>query len=348
MKKVMSVVLLASMVAATLAGCGSKTASTTGGNTASSSTKTYIGTTIYKFDDTFMAGVRDQISKAASADGVKVDISDSQNATATQNNNLDLYISKKVTALAINPVDPSASGAIISKAKSANIPIVFFNRIPSDSDMKLWDKLYYVGAKPEQSGKMQGQIMAKYWKAHPEADKNKDGVLDYVMLTGEPGHADAVARTKYSIQELQDEGIKVNQVATDTAMWDRVKAQDKMQSFIASKGDKIEAVFANNDDMALGAISALKAAGYFTGSKYMPVVGVDATAPGLQAIEEGSLLGTVLNDGKNQGIATYKLAKVLSEGKTPSKDNTGYDVVDGKYVWIDYKPITKDNINDAK
>jgi methyl-galactoside transport system substrate-binding protein len=131
-------------------------------------------------------------------------------------------------------------------------------------------------------------------------------------------------------------------------MWDRVTAQNKMQSIIASKGDEIEAVFANNDDMALGCISALKAAGYFTGGKYMPVVGVDATAPGLQAIEDGTLLGTVLNDAKDQGIATYKIAKVLSEGKTPSKDNIGYDVVDGKYVWIDYKPITKDNINDAK
>lgn len=348
MKKVISMVLLASMLAASLTGCGSSKSTNGGSADSGSSKKTYIGCTIYKFDDTFMSGVRDQIGKSAAADGVKVDIADSQNQTATQSDKIDLFISKKVTALAINPVDPATSQAIITKAKAAKIPVVFFNRVPSKTDMDSWDKLYYVGANPEQSGRMQGQIMAKYWKAHPEADKNKDGVMDYVMLTGEPGHADAVARTKFSIQELQDEGIKVNLVATDTGMWDRVKAQDKMQSFIASKGDKIEAVFANNDDMALGAISALKAAGYFTGGKYMPVVGVDATAPGLQAIGDGTLLGTVLNDGKNQGIATYKIAKVLSEGKTPSKDNTGYNIVDGKYVWIDYKPITKDNMNDAK
>lgn len=131
-------------------------------------------------------------------------------------------------------------------------------------------------------------------------------------------------------------------------MWDRVKAQDKMQSFLTSKGDQIEAVFANNDDMALGAIEALKAAGYFTGGKYIPVVGVDATAPGVKAIEDGTMLGTVLNDAKNQGIATLKIAEVVGKGETPSKDNTGYDIVDGKYVWIDYKKITKDNISDAK
>lgn len=340
MKKAITMVLLVSLAAATFAGCTGKT-STDGNKKAS------IGTTIYKFDDTFMTGVRNSITNAGK-DNANVEIVDSQNSTATQNEKVELFITKKVNALAINPVDPKASGAIITKAKAAKIPVVFFNRVPATDDMNSWDKLYYVGAKPEQSGVMQGQLMAKWWKAHPEADKNKDGVMDYVMITGEPGNTDALMRTKYSIEELNKQGIKTNLVATDTAMWDRVKAQDKMASFITSKGDKIESVFANNDDMALGAIEALKAAGYFKGDKFIPVVGVDATAPGLQAISDGTLLGTVLNDGKNQGIATFKVAQVLAEGKTPSKDNTGYDVVDGKYIWIDYKPITKENINDAK
>jgi len=114
----------------------------------------------------------------------------------------------------------------------------------------------------------------------------------------------------------------------------------------AQKG--IEFVFANNDDMALGAIEALKAAGYFKGGKFMPVVGVDATAPALQALKDGTLLGTVLNDAKNQGAATAKLSMVLAEGKPVSKDTVGYDVKDGKYVWVDYKPITKANMADAQ
>lgn len=346
-KKIISIVMLASMTVVSLAGCGS---TSTGGNASSGSdSKPYIGCAIYKFDDTFMTGVRDAISKAADADGkAKVDIVDSQNAQATQNDKIDMFITKKAKALEINPVDSSAAGTIIDKAKTANVPVVFFNRQPSDDDMKKWDKVYYVGAKAEQSGRIQGQILAKYWKAHPEADKNKDGVIDYIMLTGEPGHQDAVLRTQYSIQELKDEGLKVNQLATDTAMWDRVKGQEKMAAFLASKGDKIEAVLCNNDDMALGAIEALKAAGYFKDNKFMPVVGVDATAPGQQAISDGTMLGTVLNDAKNQGIATFKLSEVLAQGKAPSKDNVGYDITDGKYIWIDYKAITKDNLNDAK
>ena len=85
----------------------------------------------------------------------------------------------------------TAAGVIIGKAKNANIPVVFFNREPLPEDMKKWDKVYYVGAKAEQSGTMQGELIAKWWKAHPEADKNKDGVIDYVMINGEPGHQDA-------------------------------------------------------------------------------------------------------------------------------------------------------------
>ncbi len=150
------------------------------------------------------------------------------------------------------------------------------------------------------------------------------------------------------IKAIEDAGLKVEKVAEDTAMWDRVKGQEKMAAFLAAHGDKIDVVLANNDDMALGAIEALKAKGYFKDGKFMPVVGVDATAPALKALEEGTLYGTVLNDANNQGKATFNLADVLAQGLVPSKENTGYTITDGKYVWIDYKKITKANMNEAK
>ena len=198
---------------------------------------------------------------------------------------------------------------------------------------------------------MEGQLVVNYFKAHPTSD----GVLNYVMLTGEPGHQDAILRTKWSIQTITDAGFKVNKVAEDTAMWDRVKGQEKMAAFLAT-GKRIDVVIANNDDMALGAIEALKSAGYFKGDKYMPVVGVDATAPGVAALLDGTILGTVLNDAKNQGKATLTLAYALAKGLKPSKANIGYDladetgkvVPDGKYIWVPYKPITKDNYKEAQ
>lgn len=344
-KKWLLVLLTALMV--TAAACSNNGGGKSGGGNGSDGGTPQIGVAIYKFDDTFMTGVRNAMTKAAEGKA-KLDIVDSQNAQPTQNEKVDLFISKKYKAMIINPVDRTAAGVIIDKAKGAGTPVVFLNREPMAEDMNKWDKVYYVGAKAEESGTISGQLIVDYWKANPAADKNGDGKLQYVMLQGEPGHQDAELRTKFSVQAIQDAGIQVEALAVDTAMWDRVKGQEKMQAFLASHGDKIEAVLANNDDMALGAIEALKAAGYFTGNKYMPVVGVDATAPAIQALQDGTLLGTVLNDATNQGAASVALATVLSGGETPTKDNTGFDITDGKYVWIAYKKITKDNIADAQ
>lgn len=334
MKKITALVLMLVM-ALSLAAC------------AGSGEKTY-GVAIYKYDDTFMTGVRNSIEAAASEKQVKVDAQDSQNKQPTQNDQVDAFITKKLNALIINPVDRTAAAPLIDKAKAANIPIVFINREPLPEDMNKWDQVYYVGAKAEESGTMNGELIVDYWNNNPEADKNGDGVLQYIMLTGEPGHQDATLRTQYSVEAITNAGIQVEKLAEDTAMWDKAKAVDKMAGFIANYGDKIEAVLANNDDMALGAIAALKSAGYMTGDKFVPVVGVDATAPALEALENGELLGTVLNDGKNQGKAALNIAVAASEKKPITKENIGYDVTDGKYVWIPYRQITKENINDAK
>lgn len=347
-KKLLPIVMAAVMVAATMAGCAGNKG---GGSGASAdkkadSSKVLIGSAIYKFDDTFMTGVRSAMEAQAKDKGSTIELVDSQNKQPTQNEQVDTFITKGVNALAINPVDRTAAGPIIEKAKAKNLPIVFLNREPEKSDMANYDKVYYVGAKAEQSGTLSGEIISDYFKAHPEADKNHDGVIQYVMLQGEPGHQDATLRTEYSIKAIEGAGFKTQKLAADTAMWDKAKATDLMKAFITGQGiDKIEAVLCNNDDMALGAVEALKAEGYNKGdaSKYIPVVGVDATAPALQAMKDGSLLGTVLNDAESQGKATVNIALAAAQGKEINKENVGYDVTDGKYVWIDYVKVTQDN-----
>ncbi len=304
-----------------------------------------VGVAIYKFDDTFMSYVRNSIEENAKGKAT-IEMVDSQNAQPTQNDQVDAFLSKKMNVIAINPVDRTAAATIIDKAKAKNTPVIFFNREPLPEDMKKWDQVYYVGAKAEQSGTMQGEIAVDYWKKTPGADKNKDGVMQYIMLKGEPGHQDAELRTEYSIKAITDAGIKVEKLAEDTAMWDRPRAVEKMKAFYARFGDKIEFVFANNDDMALGVIEALRQEGYFTGGKYIPVLGVDATAPALQALEQGTLLGTVLNDAANQGKATFDLAYALAR-KQPAS-SAGWTLTDGKYVWVPYQKVTKDNYQQFK
>lgn len=338
----LSVIMVAGM-----AGCGNRGGkSSSGSDDSKKSEKVMIGSAIYKFDDTFMTGVRTTMTSQAKEKGADLELVDSQNKQATQNEQVDTFITKGVNALAINPVDRTAAGPIIEKAKAKKLPIVFLNREPEEADMQSYDKVWYVGAKAEQSGTQSGEIISDYFKAHPEADKNGDGTVQYVMLQGEPGHQDATLRTEYSVKAIEDAGYKTEKLAADTAMWDKAKATDLMKAFITSQSlDKIEAVLCNNDDMALGAIEALKAEGYNKGdaSKYMPVVGVDATAPALEAMKDGSLLGTVLNDAENQGKATVNVATAAVEGKEINEENVGYPVTEGKYIWIDYVKVTADN-----
>ncbi|MBR0258582.1 MAG: galactose ABC transporter substrate-binding protein, partial [Synergistaceae bacterium] len=249
-------------------------------------------------------------------------------------------------ALIVNPVDRTAAQPLMEKAKAEGLPIVFVNREPYAEVMNAYDKIWYVGAKAEESGTQSGQIIADYFKANPKADRNGDGKIQYIMIRGEQGHQDATLRTEYSIKAIKDAGFEVVELGNDTANWDKVQATAKMEGFISSVGIvNIEAVLANNDDMALGAIEALKAEGYNLGDpeKYIPVVGVDATAPALESMSKGEMLGTVLNDADNQGIASVKIAIVAADDKPVTDESIGYTITDGKYIWIPYRPVTAEN-----
>lgn len=305
-----------------------------------------VGSCIYKFDDTFMTGVRNSMAAEMEALGGELEIVDSQNRQPLQNDQVDAYISKGANALIVNPVDRTAAMPLMEKAKAEGIPIVFINREPSEEVMAGYDKVWYDGARAEESGVQSGELIVDYFKETPGADKNGDGKIQYIMLRGEQGHQDAVLRTEHSIKAMKAGGFELEELGSDTANWDKVQATDKMKGFISAVGiERIEAILANNDDMALGAIEALKAEGYNTGdpAKYIPVVGVDATAPALEAMKDGSLLGTVLNDAVNQGRAAVRVAVAAAKGEPVTAETIGYEITDGKYIWIPYRKITKEN-----
>ena len=300
-----------------------------------------IGVTIYKYDDNFMSLMRQEIEKEAKAvGGVDLLMNDSQNAQSIQNDQVDVLISKGVKALAINLVDPSAAPTIIGKAKPEGIPVVFFNKDPGDKAIGSYDKAYYVGTNPQESGVIQGELIAKHWKANPAYDLNKDGKIQYVMLKGEPGHPDAEARTKYSVEQINKLGIQTEELFVDTGMWDAALAKDKVDAWLSSsKANSIEVVIANNDGMAMGALEAAKAHG-----KKLPIFGVDALPEVLQLISKGEIAGTVLNDGVNQGKAVVHLSKNLAADKAAT-EGTKWELKE-KVLRIPYVGVDKDNLSE--
>ncbi|MBK5074655.1 galactose/glucose ABC transporter substrate-binding protein MglB [Budviciaceae bacterium CWB-B4] len=306
---------------------------------------TKIGVTIYKYDDNFMSVVRKAIEKESAGNkDVTLLMNDSQNDQSKQNDQIDVLIAKGVKALAINLVDPAAAQVVIDKARGDSIPVVFFNKEPSKAALDSYDKAYFVGTDSKESGVIQGQLIAKHWKAHPEWDLNKDGVIQFVLLKGEPGHPDAEARTTYVVKTLNDdEKLKTQQLQLDTAMWDTAQAKDKMDAWLSGpNADKIEVVIANNDAMAMGAIEALKA----HNKGKIPVFGVDALPEALALVRQGTMAGTVLNDASNQAKATFELSKNLAEGK-PAAQGTKWEIKD-KVVRVPYVAVDKDNLDKFK
>ncbi|EPJ3802087.1 galactose/glucose ABC transporter substrate-binding protein MglB [Morganella morganii] len=311
------------------------------GAAAQAQADTRIGVTIYKYDDNFMSIVRKALEKdAKNSPEITLLMNDSQNDQSKQNDQIDVLLAKGVKALAINLVDPAAAPVIIDKAKSNDIPVVFFNKEPSRKALDSYDKAYFVGTDSKESGVIQGELIAKHWAANPAWDLNKDGKIQYVLIKGEPGHPDAEARTTYSVKTLNEKGIPTEQLQLDTAMWDTAQAKDKMDAWLSGpNADKIEVVIANNDAMAMGAVEALKA----HNKTNIPVFGVDALPEALSMVKSGAMAGTVLNDAENQAKATMAITKNLAEGK-PAAEGTNYKI-ENNVIRVPYVGVDKENLS---
>ena len=299
-----------------------------------------VGVALYTQDDTFISTIAQELERMAREEeqsrGVRNNLSvrDGRSNQTTQLDQIDSLIDRGCDALCVNIVDRTAAAVLIDKAQKAGVPLIFFNRQPVAEDMLRWEHAYYVGAKAEDGGILQGRLVLEAWQLDPALDRNGDGVLQYVMLEGEPGHQDAMLRTEYAVKTLTDAGVAVEKLASDTANWKRGQAMAKAQQWLDSgMEDSIEVVFANNDDMALGAIDAFKQAE----ARLPLVVGVDATAPALEAVEAGELYGTVRNDGAGIARSMLDLVLALAEGADPAE---AVELEDGHYVWLPYRTVT--------
>ncbi|MDE6662424.1 MAG: galactose ABC transporter substrate-binding protein [Lachnospiraceae bacterium] len=292
-----------------------------------------IGISLYRADDTFINNLRSIMEEKAKEfereTGIKVtlDIQDAKGSQNTQNNQVDRFISLGCDVLCINPVDRMEASAIIDRAMTAEVPVVFFNRQPVEEDMNRWDQLYYVGVDAKETAILQGEMIVELYKEHPEAvDINGDGVISYVMLEGETSHQDSLIRTEWSVQTLKDGGVPIEKITGGIANWERSQASALMEQWMTEYPDSIELVISNNDDMALGAIDAVERAEV----TLMNVIGIDGTTPGLEALESGKLLGTVSANKELYASAIVELAASCALKQKPPEE---YSLTDGNYYW---------------
>ena len=295
-----------------------------------------IGLCLYRFDDTFISNVRQEIEEYAKEYEkehdikINLEVVDARDNQNTQNHQVERFVSLDYDVLLINVVDRFAASNMIETAVGANIPIVFFNRKPVDDDLNRADNIYYVGAGPKAAGIEQAKIIINAYNENPHSiDIDGDGVINYVLLEGEPSHQDSLVRTEWVIKTLQENNIPINKLSGAIGNWERAQGSALMEDFL-NKYSNIDLVISNNDDMGLGAIDAIERANNITGIK---VVGIDGTKEALEAINAGKLLGTIESDKKEYAkavveIVMYAIGKseLPEDIKSKLMENRTYDV----------------------
>lgn len=304
-----------------------------------------VGIVTYTQDDPFINALKEQLKgnlKTMETKDMKIMISErnGDNDQRDQNEAVEEMIDAGCDIMCINLVDRTEPSKIIKMARQNNIPVIFFNREPVKEDLKQWDKLYYVGCNAEQSGKMQGQIAAKYIKKNKKVDKNYDGKIQYVLLEGEAGHQDAISRTDCSVKTIIGKGIKLEKLSYQFADWNRGQAENKTNQLIEQYGDKIEMIISNNDEMALGVLEAYKKSKY--DKKQWPIIfGIDGLDDALTAIKNGEMQGTVYNDKEDQALEISRLVVDIYQGNSMKNHN----LQQGKYYVSQYKKVEKSSID---
>jgi ABC-type sugar transport system substrate-binding protein len=281
-----------------------------------------IGVSMDKFDDNFLTVLRNGMSDyAKTLSGVSLQVEDAKDDVSKQLSQVQNFIANKVDAIIVNPVDTSATAAITKAAAEAGVPLVYVNREPADVDA-LGPKAAFVASNEKESGTLETKEICRLL----------GGKGDILVIEGQLSNQAAVQRTKdvHEVVATADcTGMKI--IAEQTAEWDRTKAQNLMTNWL-SKGLKFDAVVSNNDEMAVGAIQALKAAGVDT--KKAIVGGVDATQDALASMKAGDLKVTVFQDAAGQGKGAVDAALKLAGG----------GAVDKK-VYIPFQLVTPANMD---
>lgn len=299
---------------------------------------------LYRFDDEYISLVKKSLEEieAKNQGKVKFTFYDGKNDQSLQDEALDSILNEeKADLILLNLVDTRSTKQAIDKIKENNVPVVLFNREPVDIEaIKSYYKAYFVGTNPTEAGIMQGNILVNEWnKNKNQIDRNKDNIIQYVLLIGEAGNIEADNRSKYSVLTINNAGIKTQQLGSRICNWNQQEGENAMRALLSQWGSKIEVVISNNDSMAIGAIQALQEVGYnnVDKTKIIPIVGVDAIPKAQELIKEGIMTGSVLQDSFAMADAIYSVGMNLVYNRKPL-EGTDYKFDEtGVAIRIPYK-----------
>ncbi len=315
----------------------------------------------YTYGDTYISSVRAALDSALDSAGIQYQDYDSNNSQTTQSEQVTTALSQGATVLVVNLVDTGSDDAAKNIISQANgVPVIFFNRSVSEEAVTSSDKCVFVGTDYEMAGHMQGEMIGNYLlENYDTLDLNGDGTISYVMFKGQEGNAEADARTKYGQEDADAiltgagkpalsfyDSANSNKYLVDQAgAWSSAAATEYMQTIMSqyseANNNMVELVIANNDEMAIGAVTALQNAGYNKdGATVIPVFGVDATDAAKDAISAGSMIGTIKQDADGMANTIANITANYMDGKEAFDGVDSANVVGTWRVNIPYATYT--------
>jgi len=320
-KKVLSLVLVMVICVTLFAtGCAKAPGAETAAPAPEAAKKIKIGVSISNFDDTFLMYMKDGMDEFAKTLGADVEVTyvDAKEDAAKQLSQVENFIAQGINAVVIVPVNTEATEPITTACNTAKVPLVYVNRLPGN----LPDNVVFVGSNSIDAGIFQMEYIAE----------KLNGKGNVVIMMGKLDNEAALKRTE-GVEQVAKKFPDMKIIKKQTANWSREEGMSLMENWMSS-GDKIDAVAANNDDMALGAIKAIEAAGKL-GQIF--VGGVDATPDAIAELEAGKLNVTVFQDAAGQGSGAIKAAYGLAKGEK----------IENR-VWIPFQLVTPDNYKEFK
>lgn len=324
----------------------------------------------YTYSDTYISSVRTALDAQLDSLGVTYQDYDANGNQTTQNEQIDTAIQTGANLLIVNIVTSGsvdASQAIVDKANTAGVPVIFFNRaVEGDEEegkvLGSYDKCAFVGTDAPEAGHMQGQLIGEYLvENYDKVDLNGDGKIQYAMMMGQLGNVEAIYRTQYGVEDANAVLTAANkpeleyfdstnsdcyQVDQD-GTWSATAANNYMTTNLSQynedNNNMIELVICNNDGMAEGVISALNDKGYNTGDdKMIPVFGVDATDAAKQLIADGKMVGTIKQDAEGMANCIAFLTENAASGKELMDGTDSHNISENvaNKIYIPYAPYT--------
>jgi methyl-galactoside transport system substrate-binding protein len=298
----------------------------------------------YSLSDQYISSFQKDLEAIAKEQNITLETFDANNDAGVQELQIAGTLSNKNPKI-INLVQPEITGKIIDYCKKTGSRVVFFNRQPDLKQLDEYAKAWYVESASMQAGQLQAEVVIEYILKHPEIDRNKDGRIATVILTGPQEHQATYLRTASVAVELC---LKFNNIDIKSKLdggFDSLKARGELENYVMNNGiDQVELIISNNDAMALGAISVLNNEGFNTGKKnkkYIPVFSIDGIEPAVKAIKENKLEATLVNDSKEQAAAILLLAQSKETDNRKLGKKLNLKVWENGTVYVPYTKIIR-------